>query len=116
MMIKYFRWIFWHVVYFCQKRPGKSIPLSKLASALCRTERLKPPWWEFKPHVNQIVRGFREWEVLLANDMYYARTGQSLNCDLYISHGTGKIIGFCFSDEDLELPLTAELGSVDSES
>ena len=91
----YIRWFFWWLV--CAFAP----PAKDLQTWLARSERTRPPWWEFKPCVWHNDAG-KQWEVWFENENCFCKPNETLSVDLYIGLDTGRIVGLTVADEALE--------------
>jgi len=98
--MKYMRWAFWRVVYLFLRKPRD------LTDWLTKSERIRPPWWQFRPNVWHNDDG-RMWHVWLDNESAYTKSEQDLRVELHVGQETGRIVGFNVWDENLR-PAQAE--------
>ena len=96
-------WIFWHVVYAVRPRPKEP------AAYLVRADRLRSPWWKFKPTVYYNPDG-RMWHVYLDNESSHTRPSRGLFIELHIGQESGKVVGLNIWDESLRAVADASGG------
>ncbi len=88
-------WLFWRAVYlFDFRRPAIEYWW------LVKSERLRSPWWKFRPNVFHNEPG-KMHEVRLDNESSYTEARRTITVDVHVGHGSGRIVGFDIWDEDL---------------
>lgn len=92
-MSKFFRWLFWNMVYSCQPQT------KRLDRYITRALRRQWPWRTFRSCVCRNDDGCM-WVVYLAVDRSYTVPRKHLLVDVHVSDN-GKVIGFDVWDESL---------------
>lgn len=90
---RYARWILWSLYYLPQPRPRD------LVRGITRIERLRKPWWKWRPNAWHNDDG-KEWHITLSDESFYVRR-MKLEVDAYITHDGERIVGFDVWDETL---------------
>lgn len=93
---KYLRWIGWHLVYWFNPRPHD------LADWILMVERLRTPWWKFRPHLFHLDENQR-WEIWFEQADTYTRT-MSLTLDVMVAQDDHRIVGLLIRDHQLGAP------------
>jgi len=92
--VKILRWVFWHIVYAVRPRP------KEVEAYLACMNRLRSPWWRFKPSVYHNPDG-KMWHVYLDNESTYTVPHRCFRVDLHVGEKSGRIVGLDIWDESL---------------